>query len=342
MHKDAICNAAGADFWLMGGKATMLKSSKPVIAICAVRTGSGKSQTTRKIAEIMKKRGLKPVVIRHPMPYGNLAEQAVQRYAELGDMDRHKCTIEEREEYELHIRAGNVLYAGVDYEAILRRAEKEADVILWDGGNNDTSFYAPNLLIVVADPHRPGHEVGYYPGETNIRMADIVVINKVDSAEPKGVETVRRNVAAVNPRAKIILADSEITVDKPELIKGKRVLVVEDGPTLTHGEMKYGAGAVAAKRFGAKELVKPRKWAVGSIRKTYEKYSHLEDILPAMGYSAQQVAELEQTINAADCDSVVIGTPIDLGGLLKINKPSVRVKYELKERGQGLEELVKI
>jgi len=342
MHKGAICNAAGADFWMMGGKATMVKSSKPVVAICAVRTGSGKSQTTRKIAEIMKKRGLKPVVIRHPMPYGDLAEQAVQRYAVLEDMDKNKCTIEEREEYELHIRNGNVLYAGVDYEAILRKAEKEADVILWDGGNNDLPFYTPDVHIVVADPHRAGHEIGYYPGETNVRMADIVVINKVDSADPRHVESVRKTVAAINPRAKIVLADSEITVDKPELIKGKRVLVVEDGPTLTHGEMRYGAGMVAAQRFGAKEIVKPKKWAVGSIKKTYEKYSHLEDILPAMGYGKVQMAELEKTINAAECDSVIIGTPIDLAGLLKINKPSVRVSYELKERGTPLEELVKI
>ena len=334
MHKASICNAAGADFWLMGTKTTMLKSSKPVIAICAVRTGSGKSQTTRRVVEVLKKKGLRPVVIRHPMPYGDLAEQAVERFATLKDMDRYKCTIEEREEYELHIASGTVLYAGVDYGAILREAEKEADVIVWDGGNNDTSFYKPDLLIVVADPHRAGHEVGYYPGETNARMADVVVINKVDSAEPGNVEKVKASIEAINPKAKIILADSEITVATPSLIKGKRVLVVEDGPTLTHGGMRYGAGAVAATRFGAKEMVDAKKYAVGSIKETYRKYPHLELILPAMGYSAKQMRELEATINAADCDSVVIGTPIDLAKLLRINKPSVRVRYELKEKGQ--------
>ncbi len=333
MHKASICNAAGADFWLMGVGQTMLKSTKPVIAVCAVRTGSGKSQTTRKVVEVLKKKGLKPVVVRHPMPYGDLAEQAVERFAALKDMDKYKCTIEEREEYELHIASGTVLYAGVDYGAILREAEKEADVVVWDGGNNDTSFYKPDLLIVVADPHRAGHEMKYYPGETNVRMADVVVINKVDSAKPEDVETVKNNIARMNPRAKILLADSEISVANPSMIKGKRVLVVEDGPTLTHGGMKYGAGSVAAVRFGAKEVVDARKWAIGSIKGTYAKYPHLEKILPAMGYSLKQIKELEATINAADCDSVIVGTPIDLGKLLQINKPVVRVKYDLKEKG---------
>ena len=342
MHRCAIANAAGADFWLMGPKSTMLKANKPVISICAVRTGSGKSQTTRRVAEILKRRGKRVVVVRHPMPYGNLAEQAVQRFAELGDMDRHKCTIEEREEYEPHINAGTVVYAGVDYERILREAEKEADVILWDGGNNDMPFFKPDIHIVVADPHRAGHELRYYAGEANARMADIVVINKVDSADPKDVEKVRMNIAEINPRAKVILAESVITVDKPDAIKGKRVLVVEDGPTLTHGEMKYGAGAVAAYRFGAKEIVDPKRWAVGSIKETYEKYKHLGNILPAMGYSKEQMKELEQTINAADCDSVIVGTPINLARLLKINKPTARVRYELKEKGETLEELIRI
>ncbi len=341
MHKASICNAAGADFWLIGADRTMIRSKKPVVSICAVRTGSGKSQTTRKVVEILKKKGRKPVVIRHPMPYGDLREQAVERFATMKDMEKYKCTIEEREEYELHIAAGTVLYAGVDYGAILREAEKEADVIVWDGGNNDTSFYKPDLQIVVADPHRPGDELGYYPGETNLRMADAVVINKVDSAEPKNVEIVRRNTAMVNRRAKIILADSVIRADNPNLIKGKRVLVVEDGPTLTHGGMRYGAGSVAAQRFGAAEIVDAKKWAVGSIKETYAKYPHLERILPAMGYSAKQMRELEATINAADCDSVVIGTPINLGRLLRIDKPAVRISYELKEKGAGIEELLR-
>ena len=341
MHKASICNSNGADFWVLDAERTMIKSKKPVIAICAVRTGCGKSQTTRKVADLLKKKGLKPVAIRHPMPYGDLKEQAVQRFGTLKDMDKHKCTIEEREEYELHIQAGTVLYAGVDYGAILKEAEKEADVIIWDGGNNDTSFYKADLYITVADPHRPGHEMKYYPGETNIRLSDVVVINKVDSADQRGIDAVKKNVSALNPRAKIILADSEITVDSPNLIKGKRVLVVEDGPTLTHGEMKYGAGMVAAKRFGAGEVVDAKKWAVGSIKRTYEKYTHLEKILPAMGYGLQQIKELEATINAADCDSVVVGTPIDLGKLLQINKPATRVRYELKEKGAGLEELMK-
>lgn len=333
MHKASICNAAGADFWLMGTKETMIKSSRPVVAICAVRTGSGKSQTTRKVVEVLKKKGLKPVVIRHPMPYGDLAEQAVQRFGNLKDMDRYKCTIEEREEYELHIASGTVLYAGVDYGAILWEAEKEADVIVWDGGNNDTPFYKPDLLIVVADPHRAGHELRYYPGETNVRMADVVVINKIDSAQSEDVKTVEDNIEKMNPRAKVILADSVITVSNPRMVKGKRVLVVEDGPTLTHGGMRYGAGTVAAMRYGAAEIVDARKHAVGSIRETYLEYPHLEKVLPAMGYSLKQMRELEATINAADCDSVIVGTPVDLGKLLQIDKPAVRVRYELKEKG---------
>lgn len=333
MHKASICNAAGADFWLMGVAQTMLKSRRPVIAVCAVRTGSGKSQTTRRVVEVLKKKGLKPVVVRHPMPYGDLKEEAVERFASLKDMDKYKCTIEEREEYELHIASGTILYAGVDYGAILKEAEKEADVIVWDGGNNDTPFYKPDLLIVVADPHRAGHEMAYYPGETNARMADVVVINKMDSADPRNAETVKENIARMNPKAKMLLADSEISVANPSLIKGKRVLVVEDGPTLTHGGMKYGAGSVAAVRFGAAEVVDAGKYAVGSIRETYRKYPHLERILPAMGYSAKQMRELEATINAAACDSVIVGTPIDLGKLLRIDKPTVRVRYELKEKG---------
>jgi len=342
MHRCAIANAAGADFWLMGPKSTMLKANKPVISICAVRTGSGKSQTTRRVAEILKRRGKKVVVVRHPMPYGNLAEQAVQRFAKLEDMDRYGCTIEEREEYEPHINAGTIVYAGVDYEKILREAEKEGDVILWDGGNNDMPFYKPDIHIVVADPHRAGHELRYYAGEANVRMANIVIINKIDSAKPEDVETVRKNVSELNPNARIILAESEITVDKPELISGKRVLVVEDGPTLTHGEMKYGAGAVAAHRFGAKKVINPKKWAVGSIKETYEKYTHLGNILPAMGYSKKQIEELEQTINAADCDTVIVGTPINLARLLRINKPAARVRYELKEKEGMLEKLIRI
>lgn len=342
MHKASACNAAGADFWLMGGTTTMIKSNKPVVSICAVRTGCGKSQTTRKVVAALKRIGKKPVVIRHPMPYGNLVEQKVQRYERLEDMERYKCTIEEREEYELHIQEGNILYAGVDYGEILKEAEREADVIVWDGGNNDIPFYVPDLHIVVADPHRPGHEVSFYPGETNARMADYVIINKVDSAKPEDVVKVRENIRRINPNAKIILADSEITLSDPDTIKGKRVLIVEDGPTLTHGGMKYGAGYVAAKRFGAKEIIDPRKWAVGSIKETYEKYGHLEMILPAMGYGDEQMKELEETINASECDVIVVGTPIDLGRLLKLNKPYVRVRYELKEKeGPSIDEIIR-
>jgi predicted GTPase len=329
MHKAALVNAAGADFRIMGHRNTMLESTKPVIAVCAVRTGCGKSQTSRAITSILKSMGKRVAAIRHPMPYGDLTKQVCQRFAVLSDLDLHKCTIEEREEYEPHIQAGNIVFAGVDYEKILREAEKEADVILWDGGNNDMSFYRPNLYIVVADPHRPGHELAYYPGETNVRMADVVVINKVGTADPKDVDVVERNIREVNPGARIIRAKSPVTVDDPAAIKGKRVLVVEDGPTLTHGEMKIGAGHVAASAHGARAFVDPRPYAVGSIKGTFEKYTHVTEVLPAMGYGDKQMAELEETINAADCDLVLIGTPIDLGSLLKINKPTLRVRYEL-------------
>ncbi len=329
MHKAALVNAAGADFCLLGHRNTMVRSTKPVIAICAVRTGCGKSQTTRAITTILKSMGKKVAAIRHPMPYGDLTRQICQRFAVLEDLDLHECTIEEREEYEPHIQAGNIVFAGVDYERILREAEKEADVILWDGGNNDTSFYKPDLYIVVADPHRPGHELTYYPGETNVRMADVVIINKVGTARPEDVETVENNIKKINPGARIIRAKSPVMVEDPSAIKGKRVLIVEDGPTLTHGGMKIGAGHVAATMHGAASLVDPRPFAVGSIKTTFEKYTHVHEVLPAMGYGEKQMSELEQTINAADCDLVLIGTPIDLGALLKINKPSMRVRYEL-------------
>ena len=340
MHKASIVNAAGADFRLMGWKQTMLKSKKPVIAVCAVRTGCGKSQTTRKVCEYLKALGKKVAVIRHPMPYGDLVKQACQRYAKLSDMDLHKCTIEEREEYEPHIAAGNILYAGVDYGEILRRAEAEADVILWDGGNNDLPFYMPDLHIVVTDPHRPGHELAYYPGETNLRMADVVIINKVDTAEASKVALVEKNIRAANPKAKIIRAASPVTVTDPKSVKGKRVLVVEDGPTLTHGEMRYGAGHVAARAAGARKIVDARPYAVGSIKTTFQKYTHITDILPAMGYGDKQMSDLRKTIDATPCDLVIIGTPIDLTKLLKLNKPSVRVTYDLKESGTCLRDCI--
>ncbi len=329
MHKAAIVNAAGADFVMLAPRQTMLKSKRPVIAVCAVRTGCGKSQTTRAVAAALKAMGRRVAVVRHPMPYGDLAKQAVQRFAAPEDLDRHHCTIEEREEYEPHIAAGNLVFAGVDYARILRQAEKEADVILWDGGNNDTPFYVPDLHIVVADPHRAGHELRYYPGETNLRMADVVLINKVRTADPAAVAEVERNVTRINPDAKLILADSPVTVDQPERIAGRRVLVVEDGPTVTHGEMRIGAGYVAARVHGAMSLVDPRPFAAGSIRRTFEKYSHVTEVLPAMGYGRKQMRELEATINASDAELVLIGTPIDLGGLLKLNKPALRVRYEL-------------
>ncbi|NMC15134.1 MAG: GTPase [Chloroflexi bacterium] len=334
MHKAAEVNALGADFRLMGTNATQVKSIKPVIGVCAVRTGSGKSQTTRKVAAILSGMGYKVAAIRHPMPYGDLVKQKVQRFATYADLDKHDCTIEEREEYEPHIDAGVIVYAGVDYEAILREAEKEVDIILWDGGNNDFPFYATDLLIVVADPHRPGHESEYFPGETNVRMADVFVINKVDTANPDNVIAVRDNLFRMNPKAIVVEGASPIFVDNPEAIRGKRVLVVEDGPTLTHGGMAYGAGYVAARRYGAAEIVDPRPFAVGSILDTYKKYPGTGKILPAMGYGDQMVRDLEKTIENADVDLVIIGTPIDLTRVLKLNKPSQRVRYDLEEIGK--------
>jgi len=342
MHKASEVIAAGADFRLMGLKTTQVKSSKPVVSIGAVRTGCGKSQTTRRVSLILRDLGYQVAVIRHPMPYGNLAEQAVQRFATYADLDKYKCTIEEREEYEPHLDNGMIVYAGVDYEAILRQAEQEADIILWDGGNNDIPFYVSDLHIVVADPHRPGHEVRYHPGEANARLADVFIINKVDTAAPDAVLEVRENLHALNPTAQILEAASPIFVDDPAAIRGKRVLVVEDGPTLTHGGMAYGAGWVAAKRFGAAEIVDPRPYAVGSIRETYAKYPTTGAVLPAMGYGEKQIRELEETINRADADLVIIGTPIDLRRVLKINKPSDRVRYELQIIGTPtLEDLLK-
>lgn len=341
MHKASAVMAAGADFRLMGPNTTMLKSRVPIVAIVAVRTGVGKSQTTRYVSQALIDAGLKVVAIRHPMPYGDLAKQAVQRFATYEDLDIHECTIEEREEYEPHIDRGVIVYAGVDYGRILEEAEKEADVILWDGGNNDFSFYKPDLTITLVDPHRAGHEVLYHPGETNVRLADVVIINKVDTAKPEDVETVRKNVQRINPRAQIIDAASPVTVEDPEMIRGKRVLVVEDGPTLTHGGMGYGAGVVAARQFGAGELVDPRPFAVGSIVETLERFHHLEPLLPAMGYSKKQIDELETTINRSDAEVVLIGTPIDLRKVLKIDKPAVRVRYELEqESGPDLRDIV--
>lgn len=335
MHKAALVNAAGADFIILGHKHTMLKSRLPVIAVCAVRTGAGKSQTSRAVVRVLKKLGKKVAAVRHPMPYGDLSKQICQRYATYEDLDRYECTIEEREEYEPHIDAGNIIYAGVDYARILAEAEKEAEVILWDGGNNDMSFYKPDLYITVLDPHRPGHERRYYPGETNLYMADVIVLNKLNTARPEDIDTVLKSIQEVNPRATVVRANSPVTVDDPAAIRGKRVLIVEDGPTLTHGEMKYGAAHVAARQNGAAAVVDPRPHAVGSIKGTFEKYRHLTDILPAMGYGRKQIQELEQTINAVDCDVVLIGTPIDLRRVLKINKPTVRVSYELEEIEPG-------
>jgi predicted GTPase len=333
MSMSALVNSAGASFTLLGPKDTQVKSTKPVIAVCAVRTGSGKSQTSRAIVQMLMKRGLKVVAIRHPMPYGDLVKQKVQRFATVEDLKKHECTIEEMEEYEPHVVRGNVIYAGVDYEAILREAEKEADVILWDGGNNDFSFYATDLMITVADPLRAGNEVSYYPGEACLRMADVIVINKIDSATPDEVQTVRDNIERVNPRATVIDAASPITVDKPELIKGKRCLVVEDGPTLTHGRMKIGAGVVAARKFGARELVDPRPFVVGKLAETFRLYPGIGTLLPAMGYGEEQVRDLERTIDKTDCDTVVIATPIDLSRVVKIKKPTVKVGYDLEEIG---------
>jgi predicted GTPase len=334
MHKASMVMAAGADFRLMGEKSTQIKSSKPVISVCAVRTGAGKSQTTRRVSLILRKMGFKVAAIRHPMPYGDLAKQVVQRFAEYADLDKHECTIEEREEYEPHIDNGVIVYAGVDYEKILRQAEQEVDIILWDGGNNDFSFYVSDLKIVVADPHRPGHESSYHPGEVNVRGADVIVINKVDTADPLAVESVRENLRRLNPSATVIQAASPLFVDDPSAIKGKRVLVIEDGPTLTHGEMAYGAGFVAAQRFGAAEIVDPRPFAVRSIAATFRKFPKTGPILPAMGYGEAQMRDLEATIEQADVDMVIVGTPIDLTRVIKIKKPFQRVRYELQEIGK--------
>jgi predicted GTPase len=341
MHLASRAMAAGADFTVMGTKRTMLKSTKPVIAVCAVRTGSGKSQTSRYVTNVLKAAGKKVVAVRHPMPYGDLAKQRVERLATYEDLKKFECTIEEREEYESHIKQGTVVYAGVDYEAILREAEKEADVIIWDGGNNDTPFYAPDLWITVADPLRPGHEVSYYPGETNFRAADIIVINKANTAKAEGIETVLKNAKALNPKATVIRAASEVVAEKPELIKGKKVLVVEDGPTITHGGMPYGAGKVAADKYGAGQLIDGRPFAVGSIKATYAKYPHIGTLLPAMGYYPEQVKELEETINKSNADVVLIGTPFDLARLIKINKPTCYVGYELVDMDKpSLKELM--
>lgn len=342
MHKASLVNACGAAFSLLGTKGTMIKSTKPLISVCAVRTGSGKSQTSRKIVQLLQNAGKKIVAIRHPMPYGNLVKQAVQRFAEYSDLDKHETTIEEREEYEPYIDKGLVIYSGVDYEAILREAEKEADVILWDGGNNDFSFYQPDLQIVIADPHRVGHETSYHPGETTLNLADVVVVNKITTTDYKNVMELEENIRKANPNAVIIEAASPIFLDNPELVKGKRVLVIEDGPTLTHGEMKYGAGVVAARRFGAKELVDPRPYLVGSMKETFDKYPEIGTLLPAMGYFEQQLKDLEETINNTDCDVVISATPIDITRLVKVNKPIVRVRYELEEIGYPkLEDILK-
>jgi predicted GTPase len=336
MEISAIVNAEGANFVLLGHTDTMVKSEKPVVSVVATRTGCGKSQTSRKVIEYLMEKGLKVVAIRHPMPYGDLVAQKVQRFAEVSDLEKHKCTVEEMEEYEPHVTRGNVIYAGVDYEAIVRAAEKDpsgCDVILWDGGNNDFPFYKPDLTITVADPHRPGHELSYYPGEVNLRIADAIVINKMDSASPEGIQTVRESIEKVNPNAVVIDGASPIKVDNPELIKGKKVLVVEDGPTLTHGEMKLGAGVIAAQKFGAAEQIDPRPFLVGKLKETFEIYPNIGTLLPAMGYGAEQLKDLEATINNSDCDAVIIGTPIDLNRIIDIKKPNTRVYYDLQEIG---------
>ena len=334
MHLASRAVAAGADFRLLAAERTQLASEVPVVSVCAVRTGCGKSPVSRRIAAELRNQGWHPVIVRHPMPYGDLAAQRAQRFASLADLDRHECTIEEREEYEPHIVEGTTVYAGVDYLDILRQAEKEGDVILWDGGNNDTSFYRSDLKIVVLDPHRAGHELGYYPGEVNFRSADVLIINKVDTADPDGIKTVRRNIALYNPDAKVIEMACRVTVDDPDIISGKTVLVVEDGPTLTHGEMPYGAGVVAANRYHAAALVDPRPYAIGSIKKAFEKFPHLWRVLPAMGYSDTQRHELEQTIKRVPCDLVVVATPIDLARTIKLEKPNVCVHYEVEELGK--------
>ncbi len=333
MHLASRAVAAGADFWLLGAERTQLAAKVPVISVCAVRTGCGKSPVSRRVASELRALGWNPVVVRHPMPYGDLVAQKAERFATFVDLERFECTIEEREEYEPHIMEGTTVYAGVDYEEILRQAENEGDIILWDGGNNDTSFYKPDLDIVVLDPHRPGHELAYWPGEVNFRSAHVLIINKVDTANPDSIATVKRNIALHNPNAQVIETACTVSVDDPDLIKGKRVLVVEDGPTLTHGEMPYGAGVVAANRFGASKLVDPRPFAVGSIQKTFEKFPHLGKVLPAMGYSEMQRHELEETIRRTPCDLVLVATPIDLAKAIRLEKPSVRVRYEVEEMG---------
>ena len=334
MEKSALVNAAGPDFKLIGSNHTLLKSSKPVVAVCAVRTGCGKSQTSRKIVEILHKKGLKAVAIRHPMPYGDLAKQAVQRFASRADLKKHRVTIEEREEYEPYIENGMTIYAGVDYEKILREAEKRADIILWDGGNNDFAFFDADLYITVVDPHRPGAEKRYYPGLANVLLADVIISNKEDTAPKKNIEEVRQDIREINPRATIIHAHSPIQVENPKLIEGKKVLVIEDGPTLTHGNMSYGAGTVAAEKYKAKEIVDPRPYVVGTIKETFEKYPKIGALLPAMGYSKKQIKDLKATIDKTDCQAIVIGTPIDLGKLINLGKPSTRVRYHLAEVGE--------
>ena len=334
MERASLILSKGADFRLMGPKNTMLKSKVPVVSICATRTGSGKSQTTRRVTQILREAGQKIVVIRHPMPYGDLSKQIWQRYENYSDLDRYQCTIEEREEYEPHIDLGNIIYAGVDYGEILQRAEKEADVIVWDGGNNDIPFYHPDLHIVVTDPHRVGHETSYYPGAVNLRMADIVVINKIDTANPDNISQLRANIHLMAPEAILIEAASPIHVDQAENIRGKKVIVIEDGPTLTHGEMQFGAGIVAAQKYGAKEIIDPRPFAIGSIKQTYQKYPNIGRLLPAMGYGQEQTKELETTINNSDAELVIIGTPIDLSRIMQIDKNYVRVSYELQEIGK--------
>lgn len=334
MDKGSIVMAAGANFKLLGTKETMLESKVPVVAVVAVRTGSGKSQTSRRVIEMLREQGKKVVIVRHPMPYGDLVKQKVQRFETEKDFKKHDCTIEEIEEYEHHINEGTIVYAGVDYEAILRQAEQEADVVVWDGGNNDTPFFKPTVTITVADPHRPGHELSYYPGEINLRIADAVIINKVDSAYPENVDKVRANINKVNPKAIVIEAASPISVDDPSIIRGKRVLVVEDGPTLTHGDMTFGAGTIAARKFGALEIVDPRPFVVGTLKDTFKKYPKIGILLPAMGYGDKQKKDLESTINKTDCDSVIVGTPIDLRKVINIKKPNVRVRYDLSEIGR--------
>jgi len=334
MHRACLTMAAGADFWLLGPGQTMLKSRKPVISVCAVRTGCGKSQTSQKIVKILRERGKSVAAVRHPMPYGNLTQQKVQRFGHLDDLAQQHCTIEEMEEYEPYLEMGASIFAGLDYGAILERAEADADIILWDGGNNDFPFYVPDLEIVVVDPHRAGHELAYFPGEVNFRRAQVIVINKLDTARPEDVKTLETHIAAVNPSALIVRALSPVRVLQPESIRGKRVIVVEDGPTLTHGEMKFGAGTVAARQYGAREILDPRPWIAGSLKDTFKKYPGIGRLIPAMGYSPEQVRDLELTLNASDCDLIIIGTPIDLTRVVRLNKPSVRVKYTLEEIGE--------